>query len=88
MVADAARTAGRGVASLGTFELRNVAEPQELFAISLSPARQAGSVDPVCRMWVAHATAADFLRHDDREHWFCSLTCAQQFAAAPEGYTQ
>lgn len=87
VVANAARTAGRGVASVGTFELRNVAEPQELFAISLAPARQAGSVDPVCRMWIARATAAGFLRHDDREHWFCSLACAQRFAAAPEAYT-
>lgn len=86
MVADAARSAGRGVASVGTFELRNVAEPQDLFAISLSPTRDAGSVDPVCRMWVNHATASGFLRHGDIESWFCSLGCAQQFSSAPETY--
>lgn len=65
-----------------------MAKPQELFAVSLSPTRAAGSVDPVCRMWVDHATASGYLRRGESEHWFCSLACVQQFAGAPEAYTK
>lgn len=85
-VAKTARQDGRSVTSFGSFELRNVSEPQELFEVSLGPTRSAGSVDPVCRMWVDHGRATGFLRYDDQDHWFCSLECAEQFASSPDRY--
>lgn len=85
-VADAAREGGRTVTSIGSFNLRNVAEAHELFEVSLGPARSAGSVDPVCRMWVDHRRASGFLRYADQDHWFCSLPCAERFAASPDTY--
>lgn len=86
-VANAARQEGRTVASIGTLTLRNVAEPQELFEVTLGPPRSAGSVDPVCRMWVEHDVASGHLRYADGDYWFCSLVCAQQFASSPGSYT-
>ncbi|GAB6986854.1 hypothetical protein JCM10369A_33790 [Nocardioides pyridinolyticus] len=73
--------------SIGTFTLRNVSEPQELFEVTLRPPRAAGSVDPVCRMWVEHRRASGFLRYADSDYGFCSLTCVQQFAAPPDSHT-
>lgn len=86
-VANAARQSGRTVASIGTVTLRNVAEPQELFEVTVGPTRAAGSVDPVCRMWVERGRASGFLRYAESDHWFCSLTCALQFASSPDSYT-
>jgi len=76
-VANAARQDGRTVVPIGTFTLRNVADPQELFEVSLGPPRAAGSVDPVCRMWVEHGRASGFLHYSDSDYWFCSLACGE-----------
>ena len=87
VIAGAARTAGRCVTSVGTFELRNVAQPQELFAISLSPTWADGSVDPVCRMWVDHATASGFSATTTASTG-SALSSVPTSSALPEAYTQ
>lgn len=86
-VADAARAEGRAVTSVGTVVLRNVTAPQTLFEVSLGPARTAGGVDPVCRMWIDDGDAALLLRHNGRRYWFCSVECLGQFASARDSYT-
>lgn len=83
-VADAARELGHAVTRIGLVALRNVSEHQELFEIGIGPQARAGSVDPVCRMWVDQAAAAGHLRYHDDEFWFCSLECARLFASDPE----
>lgn len=83
-VADAARLSGVTVVDLGSFELRNIAQPVELFELEVCPAAAGTAVDPVCRMQVARAGAAGRLRHCDRDYWFCSLRCVAAFAADPD----
>ena len=83
-VAGAARRLGVTVVDLGCFELRNIAEPVELFQLEVCSAAAGNAIDPVCRMQVARADAADRLRHRDHDYWFCSLRCAATFAADPE----
>jgi len=86
-VAQAARSAGERVRSVGAMALRNVAEPVELFEIRLGPTQTAGAVDPVCRMWVDYDGAAGHFRHRDRDYSFCSLSRAATFTAAPGKFT-
>lgn len=83
-VAAAARRHDTTVVDLGSYDLRNVAEPVELFQLELCPAAAGSAIDPVCRMQVARADAAGRLRHHDRDYWFCSLRCAAGFAADPD----
>jgi YHS domain-containing protein len=82
-VAETARRRGIRVADLGTFELRNLTTPVELFDLGLCPDSTDRAVDPVCRMHITRADAAGRLRHDDTDYWFCSLGCAARFAADP-----
>jgi class 3 adenylate cyclase len=82
-VATVARRVGVPVVDLGCFRLRNVTEPVELFQVELVPPPEAVSIDPVCRMQVAHAAAAGRLRHGDTDVWFCSLACVRAFAEDP-----
>ncbi|MGQ0830250.1 MAG: adenylate/guanylate cyclase domain-containing protein [Microthrixaceae bacterium] len=83
-VAEAARRAGVTVVDLGAFELRNLAQPVELFELEVCPAAAGTAIDPVCRMQVARAEAAGRLRHHDRDYWFCSLGCVAAFAEDPD----
>jgi adenylate cyclase len=72
----------------GRQALRNVSEPVELVA-AVRHGRSAGhrlAVDPVCQMVVDHRHAAGRLVYQDVAYFFCSLTCAGQFAAHPERY--
>jgi len=73
----------------GRRELRNVAAPVLLFsAVPLGSMSPRGlPIDPVCRMAVDPSHGAGMLRHDGAELYFCSLSCARMFAAAPERYT-
>ncbi|KUI37462.1 adenylate/guanylate cyclase domain-containing protein [Mycobacterium sp. GA-2829] len=71
---------------LGAKELRNIATPMEVYAVSLAAARY--PTDAVCRVRVDPARAASHLRHADRDWWFCSPRCAQRFAAAPAQYAR
>lgn len=72
----------------GRRELRNVREPVELFAVLRSGEATAGALprDPVCRMAVDPERAAGRLVYDETPHFFCSLTCAGEFARNPERF--
>jgi class 3 adenylate cyclase/YHS domain-containing protein len=85
-VARAATTAGIDTVALGTFRLRNVLDPVELWAMELCPTHIDLSVDPVCRMRVSCQAAVARIRHRGREHWLCSLDCVRAFAADPDLY--
>lgn len=82
-VATAARSSGITVTSLGSFSLRNIARPTDLYELALVPVVEATSVDPVCRMQVRHDAAAGRLRQGGQDHWFCSLRCARSFLSDP-----
>jgi adenylate cyclase len=73
----------------GRRELRNVREPVELFAaVRASEAEDHGlPCDPVCRMAVDPDRAAGRLMYDDTAYFFCSLSCAAEFAANPARFT-
>lgn len=85
-VAGAARAAQIPVTSLGSFDLRNIAESVELFDVELCPLPEGGAIDPVCRMRVERRRAPGRLTHSGRDYWFCSLNCAASFASSPERY--
>lgn len=82
-VASAARALGLPTVDLGCFDLRNILEPVELFQIELISPVAATSIDPVCRMQIAHASAAGRLRRDGVDLWFCSLACVEAFISEP-----
>jgi adenylate cyclase len=75
--------------SRGRHVLRNVREPVELFA-ALEVGETAGRlpVDPVCRMAVDPERAPGRLLHRGTAYFFCSLTCAGEFARHPERFAQ
>ena len=68
--------------------LRNVTEP-----IIVHVAERAGEqpserlqIDPVCRMAVSADQRVALIAHEDADYSFCSLSCAEAFAGAPERY--
>jgi adenylate cyclase len=75
--------------SRGRQTLRNVAEPLEIFAaLRVGDAAEGRlPVDPVCRMVVDPDRAAGRLLHDGSTYFFCSLSCAGEFARQPERFT-
>lgn len=74
--------------SRGRVALRNVREPIELFAAVRTGSASEGQlpVDPVCRMAVDPDRAAGRLMHEGTAYFFCTLTCAGEFARQPERY--
>ncbi|MBZ0122198.1 MAG: YHS domain-containing protein [Sandaracinaceae bacterium] len=69
---------------LGSFRLKHVLRPMEVFEL-LCGVAAAEMLDPVCRMpvdWVSLHRA-----HEGTSYRFCSETCAAAFDAAPELYT-
>jgi len=86
-VAQPARTEGITVINLGSFVLRNVTDPVELFELALYPPPEGGAIDPVCRMHVERNSAAGRFRHAGTNYWFCSLRCAATFIEQPARYT-
>ena len=74
--------------SRGRRALRNVREPVELFAaVSAGDAREGALPhDPVCRMAVDPDHAAGRLMYEGTAYFFCSLTCAGEFARHPERF--
>ena len=72
----------------GRRELRNVADPVELFEASCKLSRTAEGLplDPVCRMAVDPENEAGWLIHEGVEYHFCSLRCVQAFSEAPDRY--
>jgi len=74
--------------SRGRRQLRNVAEPVELFAaipLRRSEARDM-ALDPVCRMTVDPKRAVGRLVFEDQVFFLCSLECVSAFAAHPERF--
>lgn len=73
--------------SRGRHELRNVREPVEVFA-AVPIGAQTGNlaVDPVCNMVVDPDRAVGRLVHEGSAYFFCTLTCAGEFARQPERY--
>ena len=85
-VARAARELHIEVVELGPFELRNVAEPIDLFEVSCGHDVRGHVIDPVCRMRVPRTGAAGSARVAGREHLFCSLECLHRFTEDPQRY--
>src|SRR5512132_580202 len=73
--------------SRGRQTLRNVAEPIEIFAALRVGQGDRLPVDPVCRMVVDPNRAAGRLVYEESAYFFCSLTCAGEFARHPERFT-
>lgn len=72
---------------MGSRELRNVSEPVVLLRASHKGAH-AGNViiDPVCRMRIADQEWVGSLTFEGKVFHFCSMACAERFAAGPEHY--
>ena len=43
-------------------------------------------IDPVCGRAVSARTSSGRLLHTGRNHYFCSLRCAERFAAGPREF--
>jgi adenylate cyclase len=72
----------------GRQTLRNIREPVELFAAipQGQAARGKLRIDPVCQMAVDPQRAVGRLTHEDTAYFFCTLTCAAEFAGHPERF--
>jgi class 3 adenylate cyclase/YHS domain-containing protein len=83
-IAEAARSLGIPVAEIGEVALKNVRHTTFLYSMALMLGATDTPIDPVCHTHVDRRTAAGRLRYQNREYWFCSLTCAAVFAGNPE----
>ena len=83
-IAEAARQLGIPVVDIGEVALKNVRSTTFLYSMALMLGATDTPIDPVCRNHVDRRTAAGRLRYQNREFWFCSLTCAAAFASNPE----
>ena len=73
--------------SRGRQTLKNVSEPVEVFAaVRIGASVERLPIDPVCRMAVSPDHAAGRLMYDGDAYFFCSLTCAGEFARQPERF--
>lgn len=73
--------------SRGRHALKNVREAVELFAaLPLGEEAQRLPVDPVCRMAVDPDRSAGRLVHEGTAFFFCSLSCAGEFALEPKRF--
>jgi adenylate cyclase len=74
----------------GRHALRNVREPVELFAAVHVGAATEGTlpVDPVCQMAVDPDHAPGRLMFEGSAYYFCTLTCAGEFARDPERFVR
>lgn len=83
----------RGLAStefafrpLGDLALKNLLEPVTIFELAHEATMLGADIDPVCRMRVDRLRAPARLPFRGQSHSFCSLKCAQAFAADPLAY--
>lgn len=60
----------------------NIAQPVFIFLPVRGPARDEDErvVDPVCGRALAGGEITGQLLHNERQHYFCSLECAERFA--------
>ena len=72
----------------GREALRNVRDPVELFAaVRMGESFESQyPLDPVCRMAVDPDRAPGRLMHEGTAYFFCTLSCAGEFARHPERY--
>lgn len=89
------RAVVRGLAStefafrpLGDLQLKNLHEPVTVFELADEASMAAADLDPVCRMRVDRARAPARLPFRGQSYSFCSLKCAQAFAADPLSYVK
>jgi len=88
-VADAlvgARSPDVEIAHRGSFSLKNLPHPVDLYEVVLSGCAREYAIDPVCKMQVDKRRAAGDLHFDQRTYWFCSLACVERFARQPLSY--
>jgi adenylate cyclase len=73
---------------VGVRRLRNLPTPIDVYRAH--PLRAEGNplaaVDPVCRVAVEPGRKIALSAHEGRVYSFCSVRCAQRFAAAPKSY--
>jgi adenylate cyclase len=76
--------------SRGRRQLRNVREPVDLVAAVPADvqARRRTATDPVCRMAVDPEHACGRLVYEGTAYFFCTLSCASQFARHPERFVR
>lgn len=76
--------------SRGRQTLRNVRDPVDLVAaVRQGETSDRGlAIDPVCRMAVDPEHAAGRLRYQNTTYFFCTLTCAGEFARRPERFAE
>jgi YHS domain-containing protein len=74
----------------GRHALRNIREPVELFAAVQVGAASDGTlpIDPVCQMAVDPDHAPGRLMFEGSAYYFCTLTCAGEFARDPERFVR
>jgi adenylate cyclase len=83
-VAFAARDLGAVITHVGAVELRNVAEPVDIYAVHVNATTDDYAVDPVCRMRVPIAGEATIrLECAGETYYFCGLPCVANFAQQP-----
>jgi len=88
-VADAligAQTPDVEIEHQGSFSLKNLPHPVDLYEVVLSGCAREYAIDPVCKMQVDKRRAAGDLHFDQRTYWFCSLACVERFARQPLSY--
>jgi len=86
-VAMAARDRGHVITHVGSVSLRNIAEPIDLYEVSLDREETEFAIDPVCLMRVpTSGDDAVGLSWKGRPLWFCGLPCVARFASAPSDY--
>jgi len=88
-VADAlveARSPDVEIAHRGSFSLKNLPHPVDLYEVVLSGCAREYAIDPVCKMQVDKRRAAGDLHFEQRTYWFCSLACVERFARQPLSY--
>lgn len=92
LVTDATRRAAgyvNGVRfdAFGEHRARNVRERVTLFLVRpLETFEGASHIDPVCRMTIIDGRAAGSLGYEGQTFHFCSLACAETFAADPGAF--
>jgi adenylate cyclase len=74
--------------SRGEHELKNLRDPVTVFELipEGEDHEDALPVDPVCRMVIDPASAADDISHHEVTYYFCSGECAEAFRERPERY--
>ncbi|MBI2706641.1 MAG: YHS domain-containing protein [Actinobacteria bacterium] len=83
VIADEAISLGWCATLLGSRELRNVADPVEVWDVSPPELDSSSAVDPVCRMRVTPTTEATELRMGGITLRFCSTACRNRFESDP-----